>query len=359
MLFHAAIDTKVDNAVLSFGYSGVQFFMMLSGYVLARPYLEVHPLRPFALGRYAVGRVARILPPYYVVVLLAAALSFLHVGASATGVPRSELGWHVFTHLTLTHTFFATTHHSLVSVLWSLGLEWQYYLVLPLLLLAFRGRLMVPVVLGAIAATALTRWALPVIAPARHDLLNGFFLARLTEFVAGVVLATLLGRGWAPRRLVTAALLVAGAGIAWAQIVGDREMTIQGIVLVSFVLLRLFGPTTATGPVTRALRFLGEASYSTYLVHTLGGKTLLALLSHLPGGDALGAWPRIVLYALAGQLSGIAFYVLVERPTTRWAAILLAPAARPTKGSFAIGSMIADQIVETPAAADPFGDHSR
>src|SRR3954471_21440908 len=103
MLFHAAIDTKVDNAVLSFGYSGVQFFMMLSGYVLARPYLEVHPLRPFALGRYAVGRVARILPPYYVVVLLAAALSFLHVGASATGVPRSELGWHVFTHLTLTH----------------------------------------------------------------------------------------------------------------------------------------------------------------------------------------------------------------------------------------------------------------
>src|SRR3954447_13128826 len=91
MLFHAAIDTRVDNAVLSFGYAGVQFFMMLSGYVLARPYLELHPLRPFSVGRYVVGRATRILPPYYVVVLLAAALSFFHIGASATNVPRADL----------------------------------------------------------------------------------------------------------------------------------------------------------------------------------------------------------------------------------------------------------------------------
>jgi peptidoglycan/LPS O-acetylase OafA/YrhL len=332
MLFHAAIDTRVDNAVLKFGYSGVQFFMMLSGYVLARPYLELHPLRPFELGRYALGRVTRILPPYYVVVLLAAALSFFHIGASATSVPRSELGWHVFTHLTLTHTFFAATHHSLVSVLWSLGLEWQYYVVMPLLLLAFRGRKALIVMLLVVAATLSTRWALPVVAAARMDLLNGLFLARLTEFAAGVCLAALLGRGWGSGRLVALAVGVGGAGIMWAAASGtDREMAVQGIVLVLFVLLRLFGPMKATHPVTRAMRFLGEVSYSTYLVHTLGGKTLLALLGHVPGAAALGSGARIFLYALAGQLGGIAFYFLVERPTTRWAAVLLAP--RATVGS--------------------------
>jgi peptidoglycan/LPS O-acetylase OafA/YrhL len=111
-------------------------------------------------------------------------------------------------------------------------------------------------------------------------------------------------------------------------------MAVQGVVLVAFVLLRLFGPMKATHPVTRAMRFLGEVSYSTYLVHTLGGKTLLTILGHLPDGAALGPWPRIFLYALAGQAAGIAFFLVVERPTTRWAA-LLGRAARPAASGVA------------------------
>jgi peptidoglycan/LPS O-acetylase OafA/YrhL len=329
MLFHAAIDMRVGNVVLDHGYAGVQFFMMLSGYVLARPYLEVHPLRPFELRRYVIGRITRILPPYYVVVLLAAALSFLRVGPTATPIPRPELGWHVFTHLTLTHTFFAETHISLVSVLWSLGLEWQYYVILPVLLLAFRAWRALPILFVAIVATLATRWALPAVAPARGDLLNGFFLARLTEFAAGVCLATLLGQGWARGRLLTLVGVLSGAGIVWAATGHDREMGVQGIVLLAFVLLRLFGPTAATNPLTRVMQFLGEVSYSTYLVHTLGGKTLLALLGHLPGAANIGPWTRICLYVLAGQVAGIAFYFAVERTATRWAAALLARPARP------------------------------
>ncbi|HXU00650.1 MAG TPA: acyltransferase, partial [Polyangia bacterium] len=271
MLFHAAIDTRFDPAVLRYGYSGVQFFMMLSGYVLARPYLETQPLRPFELGRYAIGRVTRILPPYYVVVLLAAALSFFSIGVSATKIPRGDLGFHVLTHLTLTHTFFATTHRSLVSVLWSLGLEWQYYMVLPLLLLAFRRWKALPIMLVVVVSTLLTRWALPAVAPAGGDLMNGLFLARWTEFAAGVCLAALLGQGWEEKRLVALAFGVAVAGILWSRSGNDSEMAVQGVVLVTFVLFRLFGPVTAVRPWTRAMQFLGEVSYSTYLVHTLGG----------------------------------------------------------------------------------------
>src|SRR5262249_26302372 len=151
------------------------------------------------------GRVTRILPPYYVVVLVAAALSFFHIGASATPIARADLGWHVFTHLTLTHTLFPSTHRSLVSVLWSLGLEWQYYLVLPLLLLAFLRWRAPLVMLVVIVATLATRWALPAVAPPGTDLINGFFLSRLTEFAAGVCLARMLGQQWAGGRLVVIA----------------------------------------------------------------------------------------------------------------------------------------------------------
>jgi len=325
MLFHSSIDVHVDNVVLRQGFSGVEFFMMLSGYVLARPYVETRPPRPFELRRFAVGRITRILPPYYVVVLVAALLSFFHIGTSATPVPRAELGWHVFTHLAMIHTFFASTFHSLVSVLWSLGLEWQYYVALPVLLLAFRTGRTRLVMLAVLVATLATRWALRELAPGRGDLLSGVFLARLTEFAVGVALAVLLGQGWARGRIVTLAIAVGGLGLAATALgVTDREMAVQGIVLVSFVLLRLFGPAVATNRVTRALQFLGEVSYSTYLVHTLFGKTLLAVLGHLPVGASLGPWPRIVLYVLAGQLGGIAFYFVVERPTTRWASALFA-----------------------------------
>jgi peptidoglycan/LPS O-acetylase OafA/YrhL len=337
MFFHAGIDTHVQNVVLGYGFSGVQFFMMLSGYVLARPYLEVPPLRPFELRRYAIGRVARILPPYYVVVLIAAALSFFRVGSSATPVPRADLGWHVLAHLSLTHTFFATTHRSLVSVLWSLGLEWQYYLTLPLLLLAVRAWKPLPALLVVAVVTLATRWLLPGIAPPGADLLNGVFLARWTEFAAGVCLAALLGQGWTRGRLVALAVAWCVGGFAWAAFSHDREMAVQGVVFVTFVLLRFFGPATASGPVTRALQFLGEVSYSTYLVHTLAGKTLLTLLGHLPGAAALGAGPRIFLYALAGQAAGIAFYYVVERPTTRWAAAALAPLQRLSIGVNSVG----------------------
>ncbi len=326
MLFHASMDVRAQNAVLGYGFSGVQFFMMLSGYVLARPYLEVRPERPLSVSRYALGRVTRILPPYYVVVLLAGALTFLGHGSSATPVSRADLPWHVFAHLAFVHTFFADTFNSLVSVLWSLGLEWQYYVLFPVLVVAFRARRPLIVMAGAIVLTVLTRHALAAGLPDRGYLLRGLCFARLTEFAAGVALAALLGLGWSKGRVLAFAVVLGGLGLASAtRGLLYLEFGIQGVVLIIFAALRLFGPAVARGPGTRFLQFLGEASYSTYLVHTLAGKTMLAGLGHLP---ALGSGARIALYALAGQLAGIAFYSYVEKPTTRWAARLI---ARPTR----------------------------
>ena len=329
MLFHAAIDVHVQNVVLSYGFSGVQFFMMLSGYVLARPHLEAQPNRPFAMRRYVLGRVARILPPYYVVVLVAAAMAFLGHGSSVTPVPRAELPWHVFAHLAFIHTFFASTFHSIVSVLWSMGLECQYYVVLPALLVAFRARRPLLVMAVVIVITILTREALAAWLPDHGYLEQGFGLARLTEFGAGVALAALLGRGWSSKRVFGFAIVLGGLGFAsaaWRGGVFD-ELRVQGVVLVAFAALRLFGPAVARGAGTRLLQLLGEASYSTYLVHTLAGKTMLAGLGHLPALATLGSGARVALYALAGQVVGLGFYFVVEKPTTHWAGRLL---GRPT-----------------------------
>jgi peptidoglycan/LPS O-acetylase OafA/YrhL len=334
MLFHGAIDAGFAQPILGYGYSGVQFFMMLSGYVLARPYLETEPRRPFALGRYAVGRITRIVPPYYVVVSFAAAMVLLGHGSAATVVPRRELGWHVFTHLAFIHTFFAATQRSLVSVLWSMGLEWQYYVILPVLLIALRGRRVVgalAIFAAVVAATALTRWSLTNLFPGHLHLLDGLFLARMTEFAAGVLLACLFGQGWSGRSVFGFALVVGGGSLLFSR---ERELMVQGSVLVVFALLRVFGPAVARSRLTRILQVLGEVSYSTYLVHTIAGKATIAVLGRVThAGVTASPWPHVLCYALGGQAAGFGFYLAIERPITRAAASFFSVVRQPFRST--------------------------
>jgi len=340
-MFHGGIDLKLSGPLTSWGFAGVEFFMMLSGYVLARPYLESARPRAFHLRPYVASRVARIVPPYYVVVAVAAVLTFAGHGSSVTPVSPAQLPWHVITHLTFTHPLFADTHRSLVSVLWSMGVEWHYYLVFPLLLLAFgaaRRRREVTarggapaggsarplMVLAALIAFCVTvRMSLPHLLPARPDLLGNVFLARGTEFGFGVALAALIGMGWSRAGILALAALLGALGVTAALVVPGptQEFGVQGVIIVLFVALRAFGPMVAKTGVTRALQFLGEASYSTYLVHTMAGKAALAVLGARAG--LLGEGALLAVYVLAGQVTGVCFYLTVEKPVCRWAAGVL------------------------------------
>jgi peptidoglycan/LPS O-acetylase OafA/YrhL len=337
-LFHGTIDLKLTGWITSWGYVGVEFFMMLSGYVLARPYLETFRRRSFHLRQYLGARAARIVPPYYVVVAVAALLTLDGHGSSATPVTPAQLPWHVAAHATFIHPLFAETNRSIVSVLWSMGVECHYYLVFPLLLVAFgfggrrastpasdRRAVRPLLALAALSALSVTvRVLLPVVLPGRPDLVGNLFLARGTEFVFGVALAALIGIGWSRGRLLALAAFLGALGVAAAVAVPGpvtREFGVQGVIAVLFTGLRAFGPLAAASPVTRSLQFLGEASYSTYLVHTLAGKAMLAIIG--AHGGALGETGLLIAYVLAGQTAGVAFYLTVEKPVCRWAGGIL------------------------------------
>src|SRR5262249_7121156 len=110
----------------------------------------------------------------------------------------------VLAHLTLTHTLFPDTFYSLNGAYWSLGLEWQLYLGLPLLIWGIRRFGMVPTIAFAIVVNVLYRIGLFVamqrgVIPAQSALaisvLPNLFLGRWAEFAFGMVAAELYMRG--------------------------------------------------------------------------------------------------------------------------------------------------------------------
>ncbi|MCW2867302.1 MAG: Acyltransferase family protein [Marmoricola sp.] len=112
---------------------GVALFFVLSGFLLARPFLARALLRqgPPPVGRYFLKRALRILPLYVVTVVLA-------LGLITGNDDRGPRDWLVT--LVLGNTFVDPTLPNGLTHMWSLAVEVSFYVLLPLLMLVAVGR---------------------------------------------------------------------------------------------------------------------------------------------------------------------------------------------------------------------------
>ncbi|MFO1494088.1 MAG: acyltransferase [Lysobacterales bacterium] len=270
---------------LAAGYTGVDLFFVLSGFLLGVPLIEA--LRRVglrqALARFWQRRLRRVLPAYGFQVLLLSALLCVSADAAAPGW-RSLL-----THLTLTFNLIPYQAQPLNGVYWSLPVEWNYYLVLPLLACAVLrlgwGRTAVAVlllVLGFRWACYSTVWELPPSgwlswwAGSIHQL-----PARLDQFVLGMLAAHLHQRcaGLAHERIFLQALAGLWLCSYWLGSRGDGFSRVDvPLVFVQFTALGLLYAALCLGAAGsgRWARWLcanplmlqlGTISYSLYLWH--------------------------------------------------------------------------------------------
>jgi peptidoglycan/LPS O-acetylase OafA/YrhL len=147
----------------SFGTCGVDCFFVLSGFLLARPYVEalIEPGRPLpSVREFATRRFFRIYPLYAVAVVLSAIGAMLH---RHQPIPVAYL----LTHLTFLHGFSVDYINAIEDApLWTMAVDVQFYVALPLVaaLLAFalRGRDRATRI-AAIAATLVAVCALSLV----------------------------------------------------------------------------------------------------------------------------------------------------------------------------------------------------
>lgn len=311
--------TYFERISLGGGF-GVYLFFALSGFLLFRPFAkrDVGGGAAIDVRRYALNRAVRILPLYYAAVVI-----MLVVTAHGGTVGQ----W-------LTFGLFAENFHDAVyvnqvdGVVWSLVVEVQFYVLLPLIALGVQAvargsaRRAALVLIAAGAASEALRWVL-----IHHGLDNSnqwrhAFPTSFVWFVPGMVLAVITVRrdAW-PRRLSGAVLgsstaWLAAAVAAWllvfwnynwdAAVLGACFLTVGACVL----------PLRAGRGVRalewRGLAAVGVASYSLYMWHQ-------PIVQRLPQLHWLprSFWPEALFAVPLCLAIAAASYLLVERPFLR------------------------------------------
>ncbi len=123
--------------LLRSGYMWVDAMLLLSGFLLYLPYTQAGSELPKAVPFYK-RRLIRILPSYCLAVAVYFTIACFEHKYGTPADALKDLG----AHLTFTHTFFYFSYlgSPMNGVLWTLGVEVQFYLLFPLLARCFHKK---------------------------------------------------------------------------------------------------------------------------------------------------------------------------------------------------------------------------
>jgi peptidoglycan/LPS O-acetylase OafA/YrhL len=304
------------------GFTGVDIFFVISGYLIGgHIFSEVRAGR-FSFMRFYQRRAKRILPAFYGVLIftIVAALLLLspveanEFGRSAFGATLSASNivfWRFASYFT------PASDLNPLLMTWSLGVEEQFYAVIPLLmvLLAYiRRSLVLPAIVIVCTLSFLLAWA----QLAAHPTMVFYLLpTRAWELGAGVILAVLELSRKRPAFSATFAQLVSFAGLVMmvvpmflltvkSQFPGVAALpSVLGTSLVMAMPGSWFNRRLLSLP---PLVFVGRISYSLYLWHW----PLLAYLRVI-SGDKLPQSAAYIAIAASFVFAVLSYY-LIEQP---------------------------------------------
>ncbi|MBV2133593.1 acyltransferase [Pseudomonas sp. MAP12] len=306
------------------GFAGVDIFFVISGFLMASIVVGGLDTGRFNLPGFYLARARRILPALLVLVFAVLVVGWLLLMPS----DYQTLGRHAresvlfssnLQYLSESGYFDAASHEKWLLHTWSLSVEWQFYLIYPLLLMLLarvlpQSRPLLAVHLLALSASFAWCLLLTFEQPVR-----AFYLlpSRAWELLLGGSVF-LLGRQMRlPERwpalveglgiaLVAASIALIDASLPW-----PGALALLPTVGTALVLLAGRASSPWTG--SAAAQWLGTRSYSIYLWHW----PLVAGLVYFDRHNEV-AW--IVVGLALSLVMGHVSYVLVEVPARRWLA---------------------------------------
>lgn len=298
------------NGFFGFGNSGVDFFFVLSGFIIF--YIHANDLgKRERLRSFLTKRLVRIYPIYWLINLTLIPFYFLFPAfgngyETQTGVILSSL------------LLLPQTHEPILSVGWSLTHEILFYVCFALAIVLPRRLSLVFASIWALATLAFG--ALLAFAPGLSpSYLAEFILnAHNLEFLAGCGCAYLVRRSDLPFKN---ALIASGLALfVLASLPGFREMAPSGFVIAYGIpsVLLLLG--CAARDIYQPLRvpapfgYLGDASYSIYLCHLPVLQASIKVLAPLHTGDPVIDHLLTFVSISLSLLVGCLVHSWVEKP---------------------------------------------
>ena len=314
------------SALHEIGNVGVDLFFVLSGFLIYKACIQ----RPINVRLYAWRRIERIYPAFLAALAIYLALMVLMPSQSKLPDEAGETATYILSNLLFLPGMLSI--EPIMTVAWSLSYEVFFYLPVPLAIIGLRMRLWRPdqrlvfflALYAAMIAVEISGF-------------GGRF--RLSMFLGGMMLYEILALRPAERRRASvfsdllALGAVGGAFALYALLATDPvvvasplngalpPVTRLVLINIAFVIL-VYRSVFTEGPAATAfswtpLRWLGNISYSFYLMHGLGLHGMFMILGKLWRPDQMGlaAFTLLLPIAFAASLAAsLPIYLLIERP---------------------------------------------
>jgi len=287
---------------------GVDVFFVISGFIMA--YITADKFgRPGAPGQFLSRRLVRLVPLYWLFTLAMLAAMVLVPGQLAHTAlnPAHILASYLFIPW-LDSTGLA---HPILGLGWTLNYEMYFYMIFAVVLLLPRR-----VGLGSLVALfGMLALLHPAIDPAQVQL-SFWTDPIILEFLFGIGLAVLAGRGTKLPVWIAAMLVVAGAaGLGIGQLTdfgsAYHRVLLTGGPAALLVAGTVFWPLRRPGRVGTWLVLGGDASFTLYLSHPFSINVVILGWQKLH----LGApWLFIVVTIVVAVLAAIVIHLVLERP---------------------------------------------
>lgn len=329
----ACVFTWHANFLLKYqlGYAGVSFFFVLSGFLLTYHYRGYfNHLTRERVSSFYLARFAKIYPVHVLmfVALLPTIMIVFHVKFTQLVIPA-------VTNLLLLQSFIPSRNYyfSINSVSWSLSDEVFFYLLMPMLL-ALLAKLRSVFSVRRLLVLLLISWILmSIVLSSQHGTMDEWALyvfppIRLFDFITGVLLcelSVLLGTArwslvrWSLFEFGTMLLVVTTIEVSpWL----PESLRFSALYMPAWGLLILIFSRQmgifSTIFSHRTLEFLGQTSFSFYMIHYIVIKLFYTdRMATLVGG---GVHEHIKMMSLAFVVSTVlsgALFLLYEEPVRK------------------------------------------
>lgn len=302
-----------------FGYTGVSFFYVLSGFILTYNYQEkFQTLSKRNVVSFYLARFAKIYPIHMITFFISIPLVVY-----GSQMKQGHLIWKAITNIFLLQSFVPNFNFAFNGVSWSLSDEMFFYLLFPFILgliAVFRHRLtaLKIVLIISVVWVVFLALAIPQHVGLDYWAFYTFPPVRIIDFVIGVLLGTLFmsrnrlewrGGGWTLVELSSIVFLIAGILVSpyMPQSIRFSALYIPEWSFLVYIFAFQRGAISKLLS-NRIFTFLGDSSFSFYMTHQL----VIRVTHHLPGMHS-HLVATIVSLVISICVSG-AMYLFYEEP---------------------------------------------
>ncbi len=355
VLGHICILTQFNFPILSDPGIGVDLFILLSGFLMAKNYMSRKGVEPWedksTVVKFWTRRFFRIAPLYYTLLIVAIVLgpwygdmrdiisSFYPTTATSATKYSDQSFSNIITHITFIFGFIPRFSFNTVLPDWSIGLEMQYYFLFPFIMLVVMrfgfaktciSIMVMCLVLIKLMPDYFRSFSMPsMIAVKLHLFIAGMLISEAVRqknilFILAAMLAPLFSvliniKTSHIRVLSEAAMILFIAAILWETT--GKNLFYSPMLIAKKIL------------TNKIVVILGDVSYSVYLLHLLIVLPAVAIilnhtqLSNLPG------YLRFASVALVSLpiIYGMAYFLFkfIEKPGIKFGKMILENSATP------------------------------